>query len=196
MALTDLATVDDLTARGIDATDTAKVNAFLAAASAAVRDAAGVPITRDTYTATIAGSLSEWLILPGQPVVSVSDVKIDDTAVTDWKLVGGNLWRCHGWQECHYSPSAVTLTITGGLTAVPADIVDLVCAMVGMALARAEGGEYSSRGDLIQVRIDDYSEGYESSAATRTAGPMELPELTRQRLRARFGGGVTLLRSK
>jgi hypothetical protein len=196
VALTDLATVADLTARGIDTTDTAKVSAFLAAASAAVRDAAGVPITRTTFTATIAGRLDEWLPLPGQPVTEVADVLIDDAAVADWKLVGGQLWRCRGWQCHHWAPSAVTLTITGGLATVPADIVDLVCALVGMSLARAEGGEYSSRGDLIQQRIDDYSEGYESSAGTRTAGPLELPELTRQRLRARFGGGVAVLRSR
>ncbi|MBX6360102.1 MAG: hypothetical protein IRZ03_08485 [Acidobacterium ailaaui] len=196
MTLSDLATVADLTARGVDTTDSAKVSAFLAAASAAVREAAGVPITRETYTVTLAGSPDAWLPLPGQPVTSVSDVEIDGTAVTDWKLVGGNLWRCHGWQACHHSPSVVTATITGGLTTVPEDIVDLVCAMVGMALARAEGGDYSSRGDLIQVRIDDYSEGYESSAGSRTAGPMELPELTRRRLRARFGGGVALVRSR
>jgi hypothetical protein len=200
VALQDLATVADLTNRGIDTSNTDRAEAFLAAAQDAVRDAAGVPITRETFTVTIPGVCEQWLRLPGQPVVSVADVLLDDDPVSDWRLVGGDLWRCDGWQAHVGRPSTVTVTVTGGLGTVPADIVDLVCAMTGMALDKAAGGEYASRGDLVQsqIRIDDYSEGesYEASSQGRLAGPMELPNATRQRLRTRFGGGIDSLRSR
>lgn len=196
MALQDLATVADLTARGIDgAAQGAAV--FLAAAQSAVRDAAGVPITRETFTVTIPGRPDEWLPLPGQPVVIVTTVLIDSTPVTDWKLVGGKLWRRCGWELRFGEPSTVTATITGGLAAAPADIVDLVCALVGMALGKVTAGDYSSRGDLTGLRLDDYSEQYGNySAGDRLSGPLELPKATRDRLQARFGGGVDLLRSQ
>lgn len=196
MALSDLATVADLAARKIDLTDNSDAAAaFLASASAEVRSAAGVPITRETFTVTKGGTSGQWLTLPGQPVVAVTDVKIDDQPVTDWKLVDGRLWRASGWQTSGAAPSNVTATITGGLPDAPTDIVDLVCAMVGFALSRAEGG-YASRGDQIAESIDDHSEQFESSAQGRLAGPMELPEATRRRLRARFGGGIGQPRSR
>lgn len=190
----DLATVADLTARGVDTSGTVWLD-FLAAAQSEVRDAAGVPITRETFTAMLPGRCEQWLRLPGQPVVSVSTVLLDSTAVTDWKLVGGDLWRCDGWLARIDQPSVVTVTVTGGLLVVPPDIVDLVCSLVGLAVSNAAGGTYASRGDLTQMRIDDYSEGYASSSA-RTAGPLELPKATRDRLRARFGGGADVLRSR
>lgn len=197
MALNDLATVADLSQRGIDVSDSDKAFAFLASAQDAVRDAAGVPITRETFTVTIPAVSDQWLMLPGQPVVSVEDVLIDADPVTDWKLVGGQLWRREGWEPTFGEPSNVTVTITGGLLDVPKDIVDLVCALTGMALNLAKGGEYASRGDLAGFRIDDYSEQYGNfSTGDRMAGPIELPKSTRDRLRARFGGGADLVRSK
>lgn len=192
MVLPNLAETTDLTARGIDVTDSTKAAAFLAAASAAVRDAAGVPITRGTFTFDIEGTSEQYLSLPGQPVVSVATAVIDGASVTDFKLVGGRLWRRCGWSQC--DPSVITVTQTCGLTTVPADIVDLVCSLVGLAQANAADGGYSSRGDLTQLRIDDYSEGYNSSASGRLAGVIELPDATRRRLRARFGGGSGFVR--
>lgn len=194
MALNDLATVADLSERGLPITG---VTAFLAAAQAAVRDAAGVPITRETFTVTIPGCPDEWLKLPGQPVVTVTDVLIDGVAITDWKLVGGDLWRRRGWEHHDGEPVNVTATVTGGLVEVPKDIVDLVCSLVGMAAGMAADGDYASRGDLVGLKIDDYNEQYGNyGAGDRLAGPLELPPTTRDRLRARFGGGIDLLRSK
>ncbi|RSN65422.1 hypothetical protein DMH01_03325 [Amycolatopsis sp. WAC 04182] len=194
MALQDIATVADLTARNITVPAGVEAGEFLAAAQDAVRDAAGVPITRETFTVTIGGRADQWLDLPGQPVVVVADVELDAVAVTDWKLVDGRLWRRDGWEAID-APSNVTLTITGGLITPPKDIVDLVCSLAGLGMSLAGDGEYASRGDQIGMRIDDYSEQYASGSGDRTAGPLELPELTRDRLRARFGGSVALVRS-
>ncbi|MBB1153994.1 hypothetical protein [Amycolatopsis dendrobii] len=194
MALPDLATVANLNNRGIDTTNTARVTEFLGSASDAVRDAAGVPITAGTFTVTIVGEPDQWLSLPGQPVTAVSNVLLDDVPVTDWDLRAGRLWRARGWRTCG-GASNVTLTITGGLVDVPRDIVDLVCSMVGFALHRAEEG-YASRGDQTAERIDDYSVQFDASAAGRLAGPMELPDATRRRLRARFGGGASVVKTR
>ena len=196
MALQDIATVADLTARNITIPDGVEAGEFLAAAQDAVRDAAGVPITRETFTVTIGAKTGCYQTLPGQPVVSVANVLIDGQAVTDWKLVDGELWRAAGWQRCRGIPSNVTVTITGGLVTPPKDIVDLVCSLAGLGMNLAAGGDYASRGDQIGVRIDDYSEQYQSGSGERTAGPLELPQLTRDRLRARFGGSAALVRSK
>lgn len=87
------------------------------------------------------------------------------------------------------------MTVTGGLTEVPADIVDLVCSMVGSALPRVEEGYTSRQDDPTSMRIDDYSETRTVAAEERLAGPMELPERTRRRLAARFGGGAAVVGS-
>ncbi|MFB9926320.1 hypothetical protein ACFORO_42495 [Amycolatopsis halotolerans] len=163
--------------------------AFLTAVSAAVRDAAGVPITRGTFTFDGGGTPEQYLTLPAQPIVSVDAAAIDGVSVTDYKLIDGRLWRRLGWSHS-CEPSVITVTQTCGLETVPADIVDLVCSLVGLAMANAEDGGYSSRGDLTQLRIDDYSEGYNSSASGRLAGVIELPDATRNRLRARFGSAA------
>lgn len=192
-----LATTADLTARGIDTSDTTAVTALLDAASAEVRNAAGVPISRETFTVDVPGRPEQWMTLPGQPIVSVADVLLDGDALddSDWRLVGGRIWRRRGWQARAGEPSVVTMTITGGLDPVPADIVDLVCSMVGAALTRMAEEGYETRGDLVGVRIDDYSEQYQSSAEDRLAGVMELPSRTRRRLASRFGGGAAVVRT-
>lgn len=194
MAFADLATPADLTARGIDINPPGvSIPDLLAAASAEIRTAAGVPITRATWTATIPGTRGQWLQVPGQPVVSVTDVLIDDVEVTDWKLVGGLLWRERGWQTT-CTPVNVTATITGGLLVAPKDLVDLTCSLVGTGIAAAEDG-YESKAGKAYESIDDYRVGYEQGAG-QTAGVMELPEATRRRLRARFGGGAGMVEAK
>lgn len=187
-----LATVDDLATRGITGTPST-LDALLAAASAEVRNAARLPISRGTWTISVPGRPGQWLTVPLQPVVDVTDVKLDGVELPDgeWRLAGGRLWRRSGWWGgC--DPAEVTMTVTGGLDPVPADIVDLVCAMVGAGLARLEDG-YETRSDLAYVSIDDYREGYLTSAGERLAGVMELPEATRRRLAARFGGSAVVV---
>lgn len=192
MALEPLATVDDLAALKIDTSDAALVTELLAAASSAVREAAGSPITQGTWTLELPGDRDRSLRLPAQPVVSVDAVLIDDREVTDWRLVGGQLWRAGGWSG-GFLPSLVTVTYTAGLPSAPPDIVNLVCSMVGAALTLANESGYESRGDVVSERVDDYSVQYASDVATRSAGPLELPPLTVERLRNRFGGGATVV---
>ncbi len=197
MALQPLATVADLTARGltVDPSETAIVGVYLDVASTAVREAAGSPISQTTSTITLEGEPGQWLTLPGLPISAVSSVKVDGETVTDWRLRTERLWRAAGWTGCD-GPSEVEVTYTHGLAVVPADIVDLVCRMVAAALAsyRSEdGGTGLATGNITSERIGDYAVTYGNDGRITE---MDLPQYWRERLAARFGGGADLLRSR
>lgn len=197
MALEPLATVADLEARGltVDASETGVVDVSLRVASTAVREAAGVPISRTTSTVTVEGVPGQRLSLPGAPVVAVDQVLVDGQEVTDWRLTSGRLWRACGWSRCE--PSEVTVTYTHGLEGVPDDIVDLVCRMTAAALvayrSTADGTGMAAGREVTQERLGDWSASY---AADGRVSEMELTQYWRDHLAARFGGGVTALRSR
>lgn len=199
MALQPLATVADLTARGltVDASETAVAGVYLDVASAAVRAAAGVSISETTSTVTLEGEAGQWLSLPGPPVRSVQAVTVDGDALaaTDYRLRSGRLWLARGWSyRCE--PSEVTVTYTHGLPTVPADIVDLVCRIAAAALVAYRSqpdGEGLAAKDVRSERIGDYSVQYGDGGRITE---MELPPYLREQLRARFGGGVAVVRSR
>jgi len=187
MALPDLATTTDLQARGIDITDTALIAAMLAAASASVRNAAGSPILQATSTVALTAWGEMLLDLPGQPIQSVASVTLDGTAVTDYKLANGRLWRRRGWGN-EFEPFEVVVTMTHGLPDVPADIVDLVCNLTSAAASAATAGEtFDPR--VFMERIDDYTIQYQQGEQA-VASILDLPAAARRHLRARFGGGA------
>lgn len=185
MALAPLATIADLTARGVtvDPSETTVVNTYLDVASTIVRDAAGSPVSEVISTVTLEGVAATRLFLPGQPVTAVSDVEIDMVAVTDYRLTNGALWRSQGWTGL-CEPSAVTLTMTHGLDPVPADIVDMVCRMAAQALLAFRGGDPAPR-QVTSERIGDYAVTY----ADTESGVMSLTNHQANKLAARFGNG-------
>lgn len=195
MALAALATLADLANRGLTVEpgeETTVATTYLDVASTAVREAAGVPISQGTSTVALDGPVSQWLTLPGPPIISVASVAIDGEAITDWRLRAHRLWRPAGWSPgC--GPSDVEVVQTHGLDPVPSDIVDLVCRITATALAdyRADPeGAGLAAGDIRAERIGDYSVTYGDSGLITT---MELPDYLRERLAARFGGGATLV---
>ena len=190
MPLAPLATTTDLSDRGINTDDSILVDTMLDVASASIRDAAGSPISETTSTVVLDGWGDQLLRLPGVPVVSVSSVLIDGVATTDYKFTGSGLWRSSGWGS-ESSPVRVTVTQLHGLATVPADIVDLACnlAAAGQAEAAgmAAGGSFDPR--VVVESVDDYRVQY-AEGADLVASVFDLPAGTRQRLRARFGGGA------
>jgi len=194
MTFDPLAAAADLPASWTDNTKKAKA---LAIASDAIREAAGVPISRATATIELDGDHETLLRLPG-PIVSVDAVAIDGTAVTDWRKRAEGLWRRHGWTDhrcLHDEGSTVTITYTFGLSEVPADIADL-CIQLAVAWLQhdAEGG--GSMAGLQSVRLDDAQETYTPEAAGQVS-PVFIPETTRQWLRARFNtlSGAAVVKS-
>lgn len=186
-----LASMSDLIDRGIGWGDIF-VQSVLVAASDAVRDAAGVAISRTTSTITIGGTTSRSLLLPGGPVVSVETVLVDGDPVTDWRLVDGQLWRSCRWSS-RSEPSSVTITYTHGYDPVPADIVQLVCTLTAAGLAAVKDGVGGRRG-VTSVAIDDYRESY-ATGDDEILDPMELPQRTRDALRSRFSGNPAVVGS-
>jgi hypothetical protein len=198
MALDPLATLADLADRGLTVeagTETTVATTYLYVASTAVREAAGVPISQATSTISLEGEAGEWLTLPGPPILSVASVEIDGETVTDWRLRNHRLWRACGWAPgC--GPSEVEVVQTHGLAVVPSDIVDLVCRIAATAFADYRSdpdGAGLAAGDIRAERIGDYSVTYGSSGLITS---MELPDYLRERLAARFGGGVAVVRSR
>ena len=191
MALPPLATTDDLDARTITWDDQTLAETYLGVASAAVRDAAGVPISQTTSTVNLFGDGGQWLRLPGPPVVSVASVVLDGDTLTageDWALVDGFLFRLCGWTVDGPMPKPAVVTYTHGLPEDPADVVDLVCRMAGSAILLAEGSEGGSGlavDRIVSERLGDYAVTYDKASGTTE---MELAQFTRDRLRARFGG--------
>jgi len=197
VTLAALATIGDLANRGltVEPEETTVATTYLDVASTAVREAAGVPISQTTSTVSLEGPATQWLSLPGPPIVSVATVEIDGEAVTDWRLRSHRLWRRCGWSPT-CDPSEVDVTQTHGLATVPSDIVDLVCRIAATALAdyRADTeGAGLATGDIRAERIGDYSVTYGDAGLITT---MELPDYLCERLAARFGGGVALLSSR
>lgn len=197
MPLDPLASIDDLTARGmpVDAGEVPMANLYLDVASTAVREAAGTTISRATSVVTLEGSPGQWLTLPGAPVHEVTAVSIDGSTVTGWRLVSGRLWLARGWGGCE--PTEVEVTYTHGLVDVPADIVDLVCRMAAAAIITyrtTDNGEgMAAEREVTAERLGDWSVSYASDGRVST---MELTEHWRDRLQARFGSSVMALRSR
>lgn len=193
MALASLATTGDLSDRGIDVSDPTLAEAMLDVASATVRNAAASPISETVSTVVLYAWGDSLLQLPGLPVQSVATVEIDGEATTDYRFVGTALWRAGGWGSSN-EPADVEVTMTHGLPTIPADIVDLVCnlAAAGQAEAAsmAAGGAFDPR--VVVESIDDYRVQY-AEGADAVASVFDLPEGTRARLRARFGGGASVV---
>lgn len=186
MALPDLATSADLSARGVDVSDTGLVAVMLTAASALVREAAGSPILEHDATVTFwAIEPGLWLDIPVRPVTAVSAVTLDGDTVTDYKVVDGSLWRACGWAL--WEPLEVEVSLTCGLPETPATVVQLVCDLAIAGMQSATAGAIDSR--VVAERIDDYSVTF-ADGADLVASAMTVPPKTRASLRARFGGGV------
>lgn len=186
MALDPLVTTGALLARTPDLTGNLTV--ALAAASAAVRDAARSTISQVASTVVVPAPTGSLLRLPG-PVVSIDSIEVDGTVVTGWQTMPEGAWSLHGWGAVAYAP--VTVTYTHGLAEVPEDIVDLVCSLAAEWLRHQANGGGSVAG-LESVKIDDAAESYTSEASGHVS-PLFIPQIQRDELAARFGGGATVV---
>lgn len=187
--LAPLASTADLSARY--SVSGLRVATALEVASGLVRDAAGVPISLATATVIVNAGPGNLLELPG-PIREVDTVDLDgfDLDAGAYLVQPNGLWRDCGWGR---RPVPVTVTYTFGITKVPADIIELTC-QVAIAWLKhiAEGG--GSTAGLKYVAVDDAREGYTDEASGQVT-PVFIPELTRDQLRERFGGGVTVVQT-
>lgn len=186
MALEPLAAVSDLSVYNVDTSDIALVERLLESVSAAVRDAAGVPITKTTSTVTMWTESSKRVELPAMPVHSVDEVRLNGELVTGWVLRGVSLYRDIPWQKPWEVPAELQVTFTHGYDPVPADIVKLVCTLVAAGVHENDEGMGETRG-VSSERLDDYQVSFTRGEA-EVVDKTELPAATRAWLRSRFGG--------
>ena len=190
MTLAPLATVGDLADRNITVPASMNAAAVLASASSAVRDAAGCLITAATSTITLIAEDWRELELPFGPVSAVDEVFAAGVPVAGWTKLGDTLLMPPRWTR--YLPIEVTVTYTHGYPQIPADLVDLVCAITAQVFLT--DGDYGSGSVRTNIRLGDYSESFRLPAGADSPSPVELPDTTRERLRARFGSAAGVLK--
>ncbi|NDK31185.1 hypothetical protein [Nesterenkonia haasae] len=182
-----LVTAADLEPYDIDTSNEALINSLIAAVSSGIREAAGVPISKVQSTVELYGRNSQFLEIPGGPLLSVDEVLSEGEPVTDYKIRDGRLWRKASWGTIE---DDITVTFTHGWDPVPADVVKLGINLVAAGLneATSEGGLASRRGLVSkQMSLDDYSE-QESyvRGEDEVIDLTEIPDRTREWLRRRF----------
>lgn len=195
MALPDLATTADLSARGVEPDDDDVAEVFLTIASSVVRAATQSPIVQTTSTVTLWGFDGDrYLDLPGKPVTSVSSVTVDGTALAEghYKLINGRLWRFCGWGH-ELCPVEVVVTLTHGYLVAPAWVVQIVCDLAIAGMKAAPNGARDPR--IFVETLGPYSVTY-SQAGALVATAMELPTATKLALRKAFGGGAEMVTSR
>jgi hypothetical protein len=189
-----LATTGDLAVRNIDTANLPLADEMLRVASAAVRNAAGSPISETTSTIQYDGWLCDkHLTLIGQPITDVYLVTINGTSVTDWRLkAGGRLWRLAGW-GVDDGPADVRVMQVHGLPVIPDDLVDLVCQLASVGIDAAVAG-YTSIAGIVSEQTPEYSVTYAQGAdAIRSA---QIPERTRLWLASMFGGSAAMVTTR
>ena len=187
--MTALATLQDLRKYGIDVPDNTVALSLLNSVSAAVRDAAGCPITFGEWTVDLPGEQSRKLDLPCRSVRDVSKVLVDGRSIDDWKLFGSSLYRSEPWSPFGGIPSTVTVTFRGGWDPVPEDIVRLVCSYTAAGLHQLADGGPGAHAGIAYKRLDDAQVGYVQDGARIDV--TELPAATKRSLRNRFGANVS-----
>ncbi|MGW4641810.1 hypothetical protein ACWEN6_25050 [Sphaerisporangium sp. NPDC004334] len=146
-----LATVDQLgTYLDAPVTNTARAEMLLEAASQAVRDYCGWPISQTgPETITVDGSGGRVLQLPALHVTDITAVTIDDVELAPtayrWSVIG-LVKRLDGgcWPDTYQS---IGVTWTCGYDPIPASILELVCAAVARRLPNPSGHAAESIGD-------------------------------------------------
>lgn len=187
-----LASTSDLSARNISVPAGVDANAILDAASSAVRDAAGCPISQATSTVTLVVDDACEIGLPAGPVSSVASVTLNGSPIVGWTKVGDTIYLPPRWTDT--LPVEVTVVYTHGLPIVPADIVDLVCAMAAMAFKDAASGDYGTGSLVTRVQLGDFGESYARPAGQDSPSRLAVPKSLRDALRARFGAGAATIR--
>lgn len=182
-----LATPADLAALLQQDLDTATATMLLELATAVVQAACGgqriVEVVDDQVTLDLDGmDHGMYLDLPQRPVTAVKSVLVGSTAVSDYSLSRGRLWRASGWRSTLLGyplsqPSGVTVTYTHGYAA-----GDQRLQLARSAVLALAAGAYMNPSGTLREQIDDYSVQYEAMAAR-----MEASAFLVGRLRAQYG---------
>jgi hypothetical protein len=200
VVLPSLATVADLATmlgRTFTATQEAQAQSLLDQASSIVRAYVRLDIsqatTTDTFTMRRADPLrhrsSGVVTLPQRPVDTVTTVKVDGVATTDWWLEGNELLvRAWSWAQppAAHQPPQVQVTYTHGWDPVPGDIAAIVLQAANRVIVNPSGirsetvGGISTTylipatGENLGVLLSRTEQRYLDRNYRRTAGSVRL----------------------
>lgn len=174
--MTDLASTDDLEARlgrSLTGSEVDRAEALIAGASARVRTYTGQTFTLvedDTVQVKVRNGIAR---LPQRPVVDVTAVETLEgstllyTWLNDDRVKVGTDGIDYSWvfESWSGSLSEVTITYSHGYETVPADVVDVVCQMVGRAMTRP-----ADETGLTQESIAGYSYSVGAASAAGSMG--------------------------
>lgn len=134
--------------------DPAAADLALASASAVIRSWTRQSISRiEDDVVSLRVLADDELVLPQRPVVSVSQVQVNNLTLVDWVLSGERLLRTGGWRclpgtSSYPSPGLVTVTYTHGWDEIPDEVRAVCLDLASMTL--------TNPGGLREVAIDDY----------------------------------------
>jgi len=165
-----------------------KAEVVLRISSSAVRMAARQDITAVTGdTVVLLGDPGCWLDLPQRPVSAVTSVKVDGSAVTDFKVFGSRLWRRCGWETCPGEPAAVEVVYSHGYEAWD----DKLEYASGIALTLA-AKLFTNVVGATGMSIDDFSLQFTQTSTSDLAGT--IPPNVVKSLRFEYGSRAGLVR--
>lgn len=187
-SVTDLAT---RLGRTFSLTESPKIEAMLSDATAYLQAEIGQQIEAGESTITLVVDRGETRVeLPALPVRSVTEVLLNGEPVEDFELVGNAIIRPCGFGSST-SFAKLTVTYKHGYLAIPGDLVAYTCVLVSGILGQVERNGSLTAGAVTSERIDDYSVQY-----TQEDSGLSLPERNLATLRAKYGNGSYVVRSR
>lgn len=139
--------------------DTATATLALTTASAEFSAAADTWFAVQSTTYITTGTRATGIWLPFNPVVAVSEVRINTVVVTGYTLIGQRLYRTAGFGSYSQSvPDLLEIDLTYGFAAVPDDVKLAVLEMASVAYDNPTGDASES--------IDDYTVRFSGNPIT------------------------------
>jgi hypothetical protein len=131
--------------------DTSTANQALTIASGLFNDAAGTAFQSTSSTYTVEGLGRWYLSLPFGPVISVAQVRVNGTPVTDYTQIKDRLFRRGGFGvRGVFPPDKLEVDYTYGYTAVPDSVKGAVLESAAIAYDNPDPA-------VTSEAIDDYS---------------------------------------
>jgi len=195
MAFATASDVSTRLGRALTATEADQVTALIADATGYLQSVIGQRV--EGATTTIRERV-EWddveIDLVEFPVRSVDTVKVNGTTltpVTEWYWDGDDsVYAVSGYTTTTLKYAVMEVTYTHGATAIPADLVQITCALVLQAFQQLKRTGSMDPGALQSERIDDYSVSYQAGSS---APGMSVPPAVAERLRAKYGRGAYVM---
>lgn len=143
--------------------DTSTATLALQAASATFAQYADTAFSPISTTWTFPGNGGREIWIPFRPVVTVSAIRVNSVAITDYTLINRRLYRSVGFGTFNtFPPDVIEVDLDYGFTTVPDDVKGAVLETAASAFASPDTA-------TVSEQIDDYK-----LIGSRDGGGMQL----------------------